>query len=58
MAPVRRQVAIPRIWAELDADGFPRDPHLADMDDGLLGDMAWWAATLRAGRDAAELVMS
>ena len=54
MAPVRRQVAIPRIWAELDADGFPRDPHLADLADDLLGDMAWWAAALRAGRNAVE----
>lgn len=58
MAPVRRQVAIPRIWAALDDDGFPRDPQLTDTAGDLLDDMAWWATTLRAGRDAAELAVA
>ena len=58
MAPVRHQVAIPKIWGALDADGFPRDPQLTDAAADLLDDMTWWATTLRAGRDAAELAVT
>jgi NAD(P)H-dependent FMN reductase len=49
MVPVRRQVAIPRIWAALDERGALRDPPTADAD-ALLDDLVWWATTLRAAR--------
>jgi NAD(P)H-dependent FMN reductase len=53
LAPVRRQVAIPQVWAALDESGAPRDPGLADQAARLLDDMAWWGRTLRAGREEA-----
>ena len=53
MAPVRRHVAIPRVWEALDGSGAPRDPQLAEQAHALLDDMAWWAAALRAAGQAA-----
>jgi NAD(P)H-dependent FMN reductase len=55
MAPVRRHVAIARVWQALDGSGVPRDPQLAEQAHGLLDDMAWWADGLRAARQAAAL---
>lgn len=49
MVPLRRQVAIPRVWEQITDGGqlrAPQDPeaHL------LLDDVVWWASALRAAR--------
>jgi NAD(P)H-dependent FMN reductase len=51
MVPVRRQVAIPRIWAALDEFGELRQPPIEDARL-LLDDIAWWARALRSARAA------
>ncbi len=53
MAPVRRQVAIPRVWAAIGEDRELVDPPV-DEAQLLLDEMAWWANTLHAGRAAAS----
>jgi NAD(P)H-dependent FMN reductase len=55
MAPVRRHVAISGVWQALDGNGVPRDPQVAEQAHGLLDDMAWWAAALRAARQPLAL---
>jgi|SRR5205823_3098406 len=55
MAPVRRHVAIPRVWEALDGSGAPRDPQLAEQAHALLDEMAWWATALRGARQAVAL---
>jgi NAD(P)H-dependent FMN reductase len=50
MVPLRRQIAIPRIWEQISETGelrAPQDPeaHL------LLDDLVWWASALRAARE-------
>jgi NAD(P)H-dependent FMN reductase len=52
MVPVRRQVAIQRIWAAIGESGELLDPPV-DQASLLLDDMAWWSSTLRDGRAAA-----
>src|SRR3954469_16827099 len=52
MVPVRRQVAISRVWGALDERGELRDPPTADAH-ALLADIAWWGGALRDGRVAA-----
>jgi NAD(P)H-dependent FMN reductase len=54
MVPIRRQIAIPRVWAAIDSDGVLREPPVAEAN-ALLDDIAWWATTLRAGREAASV---
>lgn len=49
MVPVRRQVAIQRIWAAIGENGELVDPPIGQADQ-LLDDMAWWASILRDGR--------
>jgi NAD(P)H-dependent FMN reductase len=49
MVPIRRQVAIPRVWAAIDDHGRLRQPP-AEEATVLLDDLIWWATTLRAGR--------
>ena len=41
MAPVRRHVAIPRVWEALDGSGVPRDPQVTEQARALLDEMAW-----------------
>jgi NAD(P)H-dependent FMN reductase len=55
MVPIRRQVAIPRIWEALSAEGHPDELHARDATR-MLDDLAWWAQTLRSGRLAAAAV--
>ena len=52
MVPVRRQVAVPRIWAAIDEDGELIDPPEVE-GRALLDDLAWWARALRRARLAA-----
>ncbi|HEX5224655.1 MAG TPA: NAD(P)H-dependent oxidoreductase [Solirubrobacteraceae bacterium] len=52
MVPVRRQVAIHRVWAAFGADGQLSDPPREDASL-LLDDVVWWADTLRGARAAA-----
>jgi NAD(P)H-dependent FMN reductase len=51
MVPLRRQVAIPRIWEQISDSGelrAPQDPqaHL------LFDDLVWWARALRTARNS------
>ncbi|HKN93914.1 MAG TPA: NAD(P)H-dependent oxidoreductase [Thermoleophilaceae bacterium] len=51
IVPLRRQIAIPRVWERISDSGelrAPQDPeaHL------LLDDLVWWASALRAAREA------
>jgi NAD(P)H-dependent FMN reductase len=50
MVPVRRQVAIPRIWDAVAPDGRLRDRRDNEAQL-LLDDMAWWAQALRTARE-------
>ena len=52
MVPVRRQVAIARVWGALDEHGTLREPP-TDQAEALLDDIVWWARTLRGGRTVA-----
>jgi NAD(P)H-dependent FMN reductase len=54
MVPLRRQIAIPRIWEAIGEGGQLRDPQ-GPQAQLLLDDMAWWARTLRAGREHAAV---
>ena len=54
MVPLRRQIAIPRIWEAVSEAGEIRDRQDAQAT-ALLDDLAWWAQTLRAARVGAEL---
>lgn len=52
--PIRDQVALPNVWEQFDADGRRRaDAALIGDPKGLLDGLAWWARTLKSGRDAA-----
>ena len=55
MAPVRRRVAIPRVWEALDGSGVPRDPQVTEQARALLDEMAWWATSLRAAAQTPAL---
>ena len=54
MVPIRRQVAIARIWAALGEDGALREPPVAEAQ-AMLDDLVWWAATLRGARTPAAV---
>jgi NAD(P)H-dependent FMN reductase len=49
MVPLRRQVAIARIWERITANGELHDAPDAEAQV-MLDDLVWWAATLRAAR--------
>ena len=50
MVPLRRQIAIARIWEAVSETGELSDRQDAQAE-ALLDDLAWWAQTLRAGRE-------
>jgi NAD(P)H-dependent FMN reductase len=52
MAPIRAAVMIPMARAAIGEDATPQDPALNDRAAQLLDQLAWWARTLRAGRNA------
>jgi hypothetical protein len=54
MVPIRRQVAIARVWAALDEDGALREPPVAEAR-GMLDDLVWWATRLRGARTPATV---
>jgi NAD(P)H-dependent FMN reductase len=54
MAPLRRQVAVARIWDAVGDGGALREPQDVQAQL-LLDDVVWWARTLRGGREAATL---
>jgi len=54
MVPLRRQVAIPRIWAALDERGVLRDPPITEAE-AMLNGLGWWATRLRAIRTGAAV---
>lgn len=50
---VRDSVAFINAWEQFDSAGQPKDPERASRQMAtLLKRLAWWAKTLRAGRDA------
>jgi len=49
MVPIRRQVAIARVWSAIDEGGRLREPP-TDEARALLDDLVWWATALRGGR--------
>ena len=51
MAPVRDEVNIPFVGRALDERGEPRDEFHRKRLDAMLNELAWWAETLKAGRD-------
>lgn len=54
MVPIRRQVAIARVWAALDQQGGLREPPDADAQ-AMLDELVWWATALRAARTPAAV---
>lgn len=52
MVPVRRQVAIARVWEAIDEQGDLRPPGPLEQAQRLLDDIGTWATALRAGRSA------
>ena len=52
MVPIRRQIAIPRIWEAITETGGLRDPNDEEAEL-LLDDIARWATSLRGGRKRA-----
>jgi NAD(P)H-dependent FMN reductase len=52
MVPVRRQVAIARIWQAIDEQGNLRPPVPLRAAQRLLDDIGTWANALRVGRAA------
>lgn len=50
MAPLREEVNIPMVARAVEEDGTPKDEHVRKRLDTLLGELAWWTATLKAGR--------
>jgi NAD(P)H-dependent FMN reductase len=54
MVPIRRQIAIARVWAAIDDTGALRQPPI-DEAHALLDDIVWWATTLRTGRSVAQV---
>ena len=37
-------------WNELDGDRFAPEPDVVKAVDGALGELGWWAETLRTAR--------
>jgi NAD(P)H-dependent FMN reductase len=54
MVPIRRQIAIARVWTAISEDGELRRPPI-DEAHALLDDIVWWATTLRTGRSVAQV---
>ena len=57
-ATIRESVSFHQAWERFDADGWPHDASVIDAAGVMLNDLAWWAATLRAGRLADSEVTS
>jgi NAD(P)H-dependent FMN reductase len=53
MVPVRESVSFHRVKHAFAADGTTSDGAAIDSAERMLGQLAWWAATIRAGRDLA-----
>jgi NAD(P)H-dependent FMN reductase len=51
MAPVRDEVNIPFVSRALDEHGVPKDELQRKRVELMLNDLAWWAETLKVGRD-------
>lgn len=51
MAPVRDEVNIPFAAREVDEHGTPKDDFHRKRLEVLLTELAWWSATLKAGRE-------
>lgn len=49
LVPMRRQIAVPRIWEAFSETGQLREPQ-EPAAQLLIDDLVWWATTLRAGR--------
>lgn len=54
MVPIRRQIAIARVWTAISEDGELRQPPI-DEAHALLDDTVWSATTLRTGRSVAQV---
>ena len=54
MAPLRHQVAIPRVWAAFDEHGQPKEPWPGKDADRLLDQLVWWARALAAARAGSD----
>lgn len=52
MAPVREALHITGIWSALNEDGSPKDPAAAKRLAAVFDELSWWAAALRAARQA------
>lgn len=52
MAPLREEVNIPFVFRALDEHGAPKEESHGKRLETLLNELAWWAATLKAGREA------
>jgi NAD(P)H-dependent FMN reductase len=52
IAPIRRQVGIPAVWAAFDEQGGIRDSAQDRAADALLDELLWWTVALRTARDA------
>jgi NAD(P)H-dependent FMN reductase len=53
MAPLREEVNIPFVGRALDETGAPKEEFPRKRLETLLGELEWWAATLKAGRGGA-----
>ncbi|WP_436770860.1 NADPH-dependent FMN reductase [Yinghuangia sp. YIM S09857] len=50
--PVREQVTLPYAWELFDEDGSSRQPaECEEAAQAMLDQLAWWAVTLRRGRE-------
>lgn len=52
VAPIRAQVGIPSVWSAFDEQGRLHDKGHDRAADTLLDELLWWAAALKAARDA------
>ncbi|MFD6896610.1 NADPH-dependent FMN reductase [Rhodococcus sp. NPDC060086] len=53
MVPVRESVSFHRVKYAFASDGTTSDGAAIDSAERMLDQLAWWAATIRAGRDLA-----
>ncbi len=53
MVPVRESVSFHRVKHAFAADGTTRDGAAIDSAQRMLGQLGWWATTIRAGGDIA-----
>jgi NAD(P)H-dependent FMN reductase len=54
MVPIRRQIAIARVWTAISEDGALLQPPI-DEAHALLDDIVRWATTVRTGRSVAQV---